>query len=60
MRGLRVTRVFLLLAVLPFQVFAQQTGGPATPARPLEVRYTQFTLPNGLHVILHEDHTSRS
>jgi zinc protease len=23
---------------------------------PLQVNYTQFTLPNGLHVILHEDH----
>jgi zinc protease len=26
-------------------------------ARRLEVPYTQFTLPNGLNVILHEDHT---
>ena len=25
--------------------------------RGLQVGYTQFTLPNGLHVILHEDHT---
>src|SRR6187402_980852 len=31
----------------------QQPG--ATPA--VEVAYTQFTLANGLHVILHEDHT---
>src|ERR1700682_2486466 len=23
----------------------------------IELQYTQFTLPNGLHVILHEDHT---
>src|SRR5215212_10151275 len=30
----------------------------ATPVRPaLNVPFTQFTLPNGLHVILHEDHT---
>ena len=30
-----------------------------SPARttPLTVPFTQFTLPNGLHVILHEDHT---
>jgi zinc protease len=28
-----------------------------TPAPPLEVSYTQFTLPNGLRVILHEDHS---
>ena len=27
------------------------------PAPPIEVTYTQFTLPNGLHVILHEDHS---
>jgi zinc protease len=54
MRGLRVTAVILFLSVFPLQVFAQQTERPAPP---LEVRYTQFTLPNGLHVILHEDHT---
>jgi zinc protease len=31
---------------------------PAAAARPaLNVPFTQFTLPNGLHVILHEDHT---
>src|SRR5580765_5479727 len=29
----------------------------AQPAAPLQVAYTQFTLPNGLHVILHEDHS---
>ena len=28
-----------------------QTGGP------IEVPHTQFTLPNGLRVILHEDHS---
>jgi zinc protease len=28
-----------------------------TPA-PLQLPYTQFTLPNGLHVILHEDHST--
>jgi zinc protease len=28
-----------------------------TRAAPLRVAFTQFTLPNGLHVILHEDHT---
>jgi zinc protease len=30
---------------------------PASAPPPLEVKYTQFTLPNGLHVILHEDHS---
>jgi len=32
-----------------------QTPTPAPP--PLQVPYTQFTLANGLHVILLEDHT---
>ncbi len=34
-------------------------AGPALgqPEGRLDVEYTQFTLPNGLHVILHEDHT---
>ena len=29
----------------------------AQSSRPIELDYTQFTLPNGLHVILHEDHS---
>lgn len=37
----------------PDRAAAPATGGPA----PIEVPYTQFTLPNGLNVILHEDHT---
>ena len=41
----------LLLAALLLQQPA------ATPAPAVEVPYTQFTLPNGLHVILHEDHS---
>jgi zinc protease len=47
------------LLVLPAAAAWSQTAAPAAPARPapLEVVYTQFTLPNGLHVILHEDHT---
>src|SRR5215210_6419646 len=31
---------------------------PAQTAAPLQLPYTQFTLPNGLHVILHEDHST--
>src|SRR5438034_391473 len=42
------TVIFLLLAFTA-PAFAQ------APA--INVSYTQFTLPNGLHVILHEDHT---
>ena len=30
---------------------------PATPTPTIEVKYTHFTLPNGLRVILHEDHS---
>src|SRR6478752_8252810 len=29
----------------------------AADTAPLQLPYTQFTLPNGLHVILHEDHS---
>jgi zinc protease len=29
----------------------------AQTAAPIQLPYTQFTLPNGLHVILHEDHS---
>jgi zinc protease len=33
------------------------TSSPQTPASKIEVKYTQFTLPNGLRVILHENHS---
>jgi zinc protease len=52
-------RRLLLAAILVTTLAASpgaQTAGPATGSR-LEVPFTQFTLPNGLHVILHEDHT---
>ncbi|MEQ1912368.1 MAG: pitrilysin family protein [Vicinamibacterales bacterium] len=39
-----------LAVLLPGSLLAQ-------PAAPLQLPYTQFTLPNGLHVILHEDHS---
>ena len=42
--------VFLVALAAAPPVFAQ------APAR-IDVPYTQFTLPNGLHVILHEDHS---
>jgi zinc protease len=45
----RLLLIALLLGAAP-ALGAQQSAG-------LEVPYTQFTLPNGLHVILHEDHT---
>src|SRR5262245_8653786 len=45
----RAVLLFLALAV----------AGPAVgqTTAPLQVNYTQFTLPNGLRVILHEDHS---
>ncbi len=36
---------------------AQEPAAPPRESRQLDVPYTQFTLPTGLHVILHEDHT---
>src|SRR5687768_10028809 len=61
----RLILIVLLLALAPALGAQSRPAAPKaqaapTPARAkagLEVRYTQFTLPNGLHVILHEDHT---
>ena len=54
----------LLIPVLLLSLSAQGSApsGPSPQAGPapppaLSVPFTQFTLPNGLHVILHEDHT---
>jgi zinc protease len=47
----RAALLFVLALAAP--VAAQ---APATPPK-IELPYTQFTLPNGLHVILHEDHS---
>src|SRR5262245_2593916 len=47
--------VFLALAVAA-PAWAQTPAPAASPAK-IEVPYTQFTLPNGLRVILHEDHS---
>jgi len=49
---MRPAAVLVAVLALTSAARAQTTGQP-----PLEVPYTQFTLPNGLHVILHEDHT---
>src|SRR3954452_13809860 len=45
--------------LLPIAVAAAlAAGAPAVSGQThLDVAYTQFDLPNGLHVILHEDHT---
>src|SRR5437763_3216254 len=47
--------LFLVLAFAP-HVFAQTPGESPAPPK-IDIAYTQFTLPNGLRVILHEDHT---
>ena len=44
---------FLVALALTAPALAQM---PAPPSK-IEVRYSQFTLPNGLRVILHEDHS---
>jgi zinc protease len=50
----RVAIVPAILVVLATSAFGQVI--PPFPPK-LEVKYAQFTLPNGLHVILHEDHS---
>src|SRR5262252_238505 len=47
----RAAFLIVLLAASPALPQSQ------APPRKIEVAYTQFTLPNGLHVILHEDHS---
>jgi zinc protease len=52
----------LLVVVLTSPVVAQSPPASIAQAAPMaapkiEVKYTQFTLPNGLRVILHEDHS---
>jgi zinc protease len=52
------TRLLTFTAVLAFASASGSLAQTARPASvPLSVVYSQFTLPNGLHVILHEDHT---
>src|SRR5438094_3279557 len=47
-------RAVLLALALASPAFAQ--APPASPQK-IEVKYSQFTLPNGLRVVLHEDHS---
>src|SRR6266851_4548774 len=47
--------VFLVLAMAAPAV--AQTPADSTPSPRIDVPYTRFTLPNGLVVILHEDHS---
>jgi zinc protease len=52
---IRPLLVAAMLTVAAGEVPWAQQAQPAPGA--LSVAYSQFTLPNGLHVILHEDHT---
>jgi zinc protease len=51
-----VIAVALALASPALAQTAASQAPAAAPSKPIELAYTQFTLPNGLHVILHEDH----
>ncbi len=48
--------IALFTFLLASSPVSAQVGAPAAPAK-LEVPYTQFTLANGLNVIVHEDHS---
>jgi zinc protease len=50
----RATRAVVLVLALPATASGQ---APAPEPDRLQIAYTQFRLPNGLQVILHEDHT---
>jgi zinc protease len=43
------------IALLLSTLLLAQPAAPSPP--PIQLTYSQFTLPNGLHVILHEDHS---
>src|SRR5215470_6706869 len=51
-----LAKTCVLLGVLAIGGPALAQTAPAAPP-PLQIAYSQFTLPNGLNVILHEDHS---
>src|SRR5260221_1361241 len=53
----RLLLITLLLAAAPALRAQSQPVPPKPEKAKADVPYTQFNLPNGLHVILHEDHT---
>lgn len=59
---MRTPLTFLLaMPVLSAALSAGQAGAqtrPQTPPRTRSIEFTEFDLKNGLHVILHEDHTT--
>src|SRR5919204_5900918 len=46
-----------IVVVLMLLVSTPALAQPAAEPKKLELKYAQFTLPNGLTVILHEDHS---
>src|SRR5688572_21947300 len=53
MKGIQL----ITLRAARFLVLTLALAAPASAQTKIQVPFTQFTLPNGLHVILHEDHT---
>jgi zinc protease len=53
---MKLAAAFLLALLVAADAPAQTPPASPAPAT-LQLAYTQFTLPNGLHVILHEDHS---
>src|SRR4051812_37787422 len=53
---MKLAAAFLAAPLVPATAPAQTPPASPAPAA-LQLAYTQFTLPNGLHVILHEDHS---
>src|SRR4051812_6794960 len=51
---MKLVAAVLTALLVPAHAIAQT---PPAPSAPIQLPYTQFTLPNGLHVILHEDHS---
>jgi zinc protease len=49
--------LFIALVLVLAPSLSAQLAPPKAGSSKLDIPYTQFTLPNGLHVILHEDHT---
>src|ERR1700704_109896 len=55
---MKVAAVFLALALASPALAQTPSPAPSAPPLPrIEVPYSEFTLPNGLRVILHEDHS---
>ena len=58
--AMRTAGLFLIAMAVATQAPGGQAPAPGAAPRTastIDVPYTQFTLPNGLHVILHEDHS---